>query len=304
MRKLFKSQKGSSLVLFAVSATVLLGFVAMVSDIGMMTLHKSRLSNAVDSAALAGAQELVYDIDNAQSAAVEYLNKNGYSDASVNVEVGEENTAVRVTASYKVKFGIARILGYDSETVSATAKGKILPVVSVNKGIRPFAIQDQILQFGVDYTLKEGAGDGISGNYAAIGLGGSGADLYYTNITEGYNQKLTAGDSIYTETGNISGNTEDGVNQLIDSCPHVPQCTFDHFVPDCPRVIPVIMIDNINVTGHSPVTVMGFASFFLENVAGTGNDSIVTGRFIEGVASGEVSEEQTDYGLYGVRLMQ
>ncbi len=304
MKKLLKSQKGSTLVIFGLSAVVLFGFVALVADIGMMTLHRAKLSNAVDAAALAGAQELIYNAENAPGRAAEYFRENGYADSPIDVAIDEDQTAIRVTASHEVNFGLARVLGFSSENVQATVKGKVLPVIAVNSGTRPFAIQDQELEFGAQYTLKRGGGNGSGGNYGGIALGGNGAKIYLNNIVEGYNERLMVGDYVQTEPGNMSGPTQDGVNQLINQCTHTPRCTFDHFEPDCPRVITVIIVDTLDVNGRSTVQITGFASFFLEGGVGSGNKSEVTGRFIKTVASGEVSDTQNDYGLYGVRLME
>ena len=102
----------------------------------------------------------------------------------------------------------------------------------------------------------------------------------------------------------MSGPTEQGVETLLMNCDHYPPCTPEHFEPDCARVITVVIVDSLDVNGRATVQVTGFASFFLEGVAGSGNLSIVTGKFIRSVTSGEVSETQNDYGLYGVKLME
>ncbi len=304
MNKLLKSQRGATVIIFGLIAVILLGFVALVTDVGMMTFHKSRLSNAVDAAALASAQELIYQLSPPETKAAQYLQKNGYLNSSIEVDLEDDNTAVRVTASYEVEFGLARLLGHNSKKVVATAKGKVLPIIGVNKGIRPFAIEKQVLNFGTQYTLKEGGGDGSGGNYGGIELGGSGARVYYNNIVNGYDSRLMVGDIVQTEPGNMSGPTENGINHLIGQCTHSPRCTFDHFDPGCPRVITVIIVDDLDVNGRSDVKIIGFASFFLEGVEGSGNESEVTGRFIKTVTSGELGETQENYGLYGVRLME
>lgn len=304
MKGILKSQRGSTLVIFGLCAVILIGFVSLVTDIGMMALDKAKLTNAVDAAALAGAQELIYNNYPPEVRASEYLHKNGFPDESVTVALEDDGTAIRVSASYNVKFGLAKVLGFSSKDVYATAKGKVLPVIGVNSGVRPFAIKEQELQFGVQYMLKEGGGNGDTGNYGGIELGGNGANVYYNNIVNGYNSRLMVGDVIDTEPGNMSGPTEAGIEHLIDSCTHNPRCTFDNYETDCPKVITVVIVDNIDINGRSSVTIKGFASFFLEGVNGSGNDSEVTGRFIKTVTSGEVGESQEDYGLYGVKLME
>ncbi|MCX7773622.1 MAG: Tad domain-containing protein [Clostridia bacterium] len=302
MKRFFKSQRGSALVIFGLAAVVLIGFAALVTDVGMMTYHEVRLSNAVDSAALAGAQELIYKVTTPESKAFDYMTKNGYQTSTTTVTREDNGNSIRVTSTYDVKFGLARVLGFQSKTLKATAKGKVLPIIAINNGVRPFAIQDQTLIYGQQYTLKEGGGDGTTGNYGAIELGGAGAQVYYNNIVNGYSGRLAVGDNIETEPGNMSGPTERGVDLLIAQDPHTPKCTYDHYVPNCPRIITIIVVNTLNVNGRATVQIKGFASFFLEGVNGSGNNSEVIGRFIKTISGGDVSDTQTDYGMYGVRL--
>ena len=62
LRKFFKSkQKGQSVIVFAASAPILCAFMGMAMDFGWMYLNQSRLQNAADAAAIAGAKTLVGD---------------------------------------------------------------------------------------------------------------------------------------------------------------------------------------------------------------------------------------------------
>ena len=268
-----------------------------------MVVEKNCVMNAVDASALAGAQELIYSPSNSINKSREYITKNGIDAEDVNIELLDSNTRLRVTASKKVSFFLARVLGFEGSTVSSTASAVVLPVSGVS-GARPFAIEDQELVFGETYELKKGGGSGTSGNYGPVELGGNGARVYFNNIVNGYDGRLFVGDTIQTEPGNMSGPTEEGVETLILNCNHCPSCTSEDFEPNCSRVITVVIVDSLNVSGRSTVEIVGFASFFLEGVAGSGNQSIVTGKFVRAVTSGESSETQTDYGLYGVKLMQ
>ncbi len=54
-KSFIKNEKGSIIVLVAISMTVLLGFSALAVDYGSMTNQRSLLQNAADAAALAGA---------------------------------------------------------------------------------------------------------------------------------------------------------------------------------------------------------------------------------------------------------
>ena len=156
----------------------------------------------------------------------------------------------------------------------------------------------------MQYVLKEGGGGGSNGNYGALSLSGNGASSYVNNIINGYDGHLRVGDYVETEPGNMSGPTVQGVNTLINRCNHTPECTHDNYSSNCPRIITVIMVDTLNVNGRSNVRIAGFARFYLEAVAGHGNQSIVTGRFIKTVMSGELGDIEDDFGLKGVKLIR
>ena len=297
----FRSRRGSSIVVYCISLTVLLAVTSLVADIGMMVVEKNKLANAVDASVLAGAQELIYNPTQVEVRVRDFIAKNGVNPAAVQIVVNDSQTGLRVTAEKQVNFFLAPILGFHSADVSSTA-GAVLLHLSGVSGARPFAIADQALVFAENYVVN--AGSGVNGNLGPLELGGAGAHVYYNNIVNGYSGRLFVGDIIQTEPGNMSGPTEQGVETLLLDCDHYPACTADHFEPNCPRVITVVIIDSLDVSGRADVTVVGFASFFLEGVAGSGNESIVTGKFIRSVTSGEVSEIQSDYGLYGVKLME
>lgn len=300
----FRSQKGSAIIFFTFCMTVVLGMCALVIDFGITVHEKVSISKAVDAAALAGAQELIFDKDNAVAVANSYLEANGVDPLDAEIEIFDSDTKIRVTVNSEVDYYFAKILGFDSGIVNATGVAMCGPVIGVYEGVRPFAIEKQTLEFGVEYILKEGGGGGHNGNYGALALSGNGASTYVNNIIDGYDGRLRVGDYVETEPGNMSGPTQQGVNTLISRCNHTPECTFSDYHSKCPRIITVIMVDNLQVNGRSNVRIEGFARFFLEEVTGHGNESIVTGRFLNTVMSGELGDIQDDFGLKGVKLIQ
>jgi hypothetical protein len=301
----FKSEKGASTVFFALAIVVVLGCASLGIDLGLLVNERARLSNAVDSAALAGAQELVYNRGNAESVVNSYLAKNDAAPSSVKVVISEDGKNISVTAKKNVNYLLAPILGIDNDEISVNAVAKWGPLKAVTSGIRPLAIENQPLEFGNVYVLKEAAGDGTSGNYGALALGGSGSINFETKIINGYKGKLEKNQSVNTETGNMSGATRDGIAALLASCPHFPKCTFDSFQPDCPKIITVVMIDSLSdLSGKSQVQITGFASFFLESVEFMGGHTEILGRFVKTVDRGEMSEDQPDTGVYGVKLIK
>ena len=70
MRKL--DNKGNVAIILCLVFTVLLGFTAYVVDIGLIYIEKAKLSNAIDSAALAATLELPMDATKARNVAIVY----------------------------------------------------------------------------------------------------------------------------------------------------------------------------------------------------------------------------------------
>lgn len=300
----FKSQKGTSMVIFAIALALIMGCASVSVDIGMVINEKAKVSCAADAAALAGAQELPADRENAVAVSKEYLQKNGMDPSTAEIKVSDDGNSIAVKAKKTVDYHFARVLGFDKGDVSAGATAKTAPISGISEGVRPFAIENQALVFDVQYILKEGGGSGTTGNYGGLALGGSGASTYLSNIINGYDGSLSVGQYVSTEPGNMSGPTGTGINTLIRECNHSPKCTYENYQPDCPRIVTVVVVDSLDVKGRKDVKIVGFASFFLEGVDGSGKNSTVRGRFIRMTGSGESSDTQTDFGLRGIRLVK
>ena len=120
MRIFFNSRKGTAAVMTAIMMTVLLGFCALVVDIGGVSLERSKLQNAVDSAALAAAQDLP-NASAAAATAADYLVNNGFGEAVVNISFSGSNRQITVDASQPVNYAFAGVLGAGSTNVKASA---------------------------------------------------------------------------------------------------------------------------------------------------------------------------------------
>jgi len=81
MRGHFHFQKGAILALTALLLPVLFGFLGLGYDVGMSYLHKARLQNAADAAALAGLKELL------PSASVRLLSPREISESNGHLQV-------------------------------------------------------------------------------------------------------------------------------------------------------------------------------------------------------------------------
>jgi len=300
---MFRSKKGSSAVFFAIILGAIAGCAALAIDIGAVIAEKSRLSSAIDAAALAGAQELVTDASNTENIVNSYILKNSGALKQVNISIDTTAKTIEVKGTKTVEYYFAKILGSDMQDISAQAEAKVENIKSLS-GVRPLAIVNQTFEYGKLYTLKEGAGDGTSGNYAAMALGGTGASLYRDNLLYGYGGTISVGDTIETETGNIAGTTETCINHLINDCTHTPQCTYTYYNKTCPRIIFVPIVNTLDINGRKHVKVLGFGTFFLEGVTRHSGQADVIGRFITYHANGETSSDINDYGTYGIRLVK
>ena len=299
MIKLISNQRGSVAVMTVAALAILLGFAALVIDIGFLYVNRAELVNMVDAAALAGVQDLPDDMAQAETSSLAYAVQNGRLTDMVNVTV-PSNKIVTVTAMRPVELIFARIFGVSTANVRAEAAAALRPSSSV-LGVVPFGVVKQDFIYGQTYDLKVGAGDGYTGNYDALALGGTGSRTYTDNIKYGYDAKLSIGQVVSTETGNMSGGTSEGVNYRINADSGTTYSTVD---PGSPRVIVVPLIETItNDTGRHDVKIVGFAGFFLEGVSGSGTLNNVTGKFMRLVIAGDTSGAASDYGVYSAALV-
>lgn len=143
MKKLLKFGKkedGQVIVLFALMLVVLLGFTALAIDTGTVYLTKSKLQNAADAAALAGALDLPNSAT-AENTAKDYAVLNGADRATTQATTPYEGDSdkIEVICTKNVKYTFARVLGFTDKDVSARAVavgskwgGDALPFINLN----------------------------------------------------------------------------------------------------------------------------------------------------------------------------
>ncbi len=306
----FSSEKGAVTILIACMMTVLIGFCALVTDVGLVFFNRAKMINAMDSAVLAGVQELP-DQESALNIAEAYAQNNGLLTTEYSFQVSEENKTISGNANREVSLLFAKALGYASRSLTVAAKAKIAPVSAV-RGAVPFGVLENDFSIGQEVVLKEGTSNNLyPGWFGALRLGGSGADIYRDNIMYGYPEEIViddvAGIEVDLESGNMSGPTMEGINNRIDQCNHVPPCTINSYVEGCSRIliVPIINIEATNPAGRpSDVRIIGFAAFFVEEYIGSGVNNEVRGRFINYVIPGKTHEGIGDFGLYTAELCE
>jgi Flp pilus assembly protein TadG len=110
-------ESGQALVLFVLCLPVLIGFAALVIDVGNLYAQKRFVQNAADAAVLAAAQDLP-DSGAAQAQAQSYVTRNGGGTAVVSFPQ-DGKIRVRVTRSVSTYF--AKLFGLSSVNVAAQA---------------------------------------------------------------------------------------------------------------------------------------------------------------------------------------
>lgn len=139
-----ENEKGAVAIIIAISLTVLLGFTALVVDVGYLYEVRRQLQAAADAGALAGCQEMVTEeskpdvVALSEAMALEYtIDRNLAEEATATVDLADKS--VTVVASRTVDLFFARIFGIFDKKVSAVAKAEVAYLVGV-KDLDPMGV--------------------------------------------------------------------------------------------------------------------------------------------------------------------
>jgi hypothetical protein len=127
-----RRESGQMLILFVLMLGVLMGFVAMSIDVGLILHERRSQQNAADAAALAAVAELPESPSLAVAAAKKWAQSNGYGPSSgatvtVNTPYQGNPGAVEVIVEKNTPFIFALALGLDNIDVSARAVAEVEP---------------------------------------------------------------------------------------------------------------------------------------------------------------------------------
>lgn len=180
---------------------------------------------------------------------------------------------------------------------------------------------------GTEIQLKFGdASETVTpGHYQAVdypavnsGTPQSGASDYRTNIagcTGSNNTRVSVGDQLQIEPGNMVGPTQQGLSDLIAQDPNATWNSATNSIENSssadsmnsPRVVLIPFYDPRypQTSGRNMVTIYQLGAVFVENSSGSGD---VTGRFIKTMAVDPVRQTGCDpnetYALYGAGLVR
>lgn len=294
-------ETGSTIILAALAMLVLLVMTGLAIDGGMVYMTKSELQKTANASVLSGAQELT-----AYEAKVEEVTRevvaahqDGSSIQSLSIEM-EKRVAVDLVKTVDLAF--SKLLGMETVKVHAHSAAE-LRTMGRAVGAAPLGIDDSIaLEYNREYQLKVDSGDVQFGNFGILALGGTGARTYEENLRKGYQNELSVGDIIPTQTGNIAGKTREVIREKVNGCPEFPR---DLNKRDCSRIILVPVYTPYNHDGNQmkEVKITGFAYFYITDPMDS-KDTSIKGLFIERAGTGYEENAGVNKGAYSIRITE
>jgi hypothetical protein len=302
---LLKEQSGVAMLLVAFCMFMIIGFTALVVDVGGLYLEKSLLQKALDAAVLGGAQELKISKDDASNEAIKLAEKNGFIVSENEVTTGTDFIDIQKTVTKDLTF--ARILGFSQTDISASARAETVQTLLKGDGVIPVAFERKVLEsagFGEQYLMHSKPGKNIRGNFGFLAIDGRGANILGDGITNGSKTPVEVGNSVETEPGLNWGKVREGFQDRITKDKGKLNCSsYQTADKTCKRIVTVPIIESWDdAHGRSGVKIIGFAAFWVEKVEPNGNDKAVIGRFIEFVSGGTFGPGE-HFGIYGIKLV-
>lgn len=340
---MLREEKGAVAVIIAILVVVLVGFAALVVDVGAIYEERRQNQTVADAAALAGAQELPDNPSVAVSEAIEYarLNHRAITESAVQItKTYVENDTITVNVKSTVNYSFAQVLGFSSGDVPAAATAMVgSPTTFGGAKLMPWARMDEPFVFGQEYVLFRSS-DPSTGNFQAIQLPNIDPDTGnvepspgmqdYADLVAGWNnqgQQIIPADVslhqlIETKTGNFGVNTQKALDTRLQGDTH----TFNEVVDsegritdyDCPRIIVIVSVVNPMgtqgvheddtltwPTGTSaPVEVEKFNYFFIKDFVSHPNE----GDYVTGIFIRLLTAEEARCGAYdpssGIKIVK
>jgi len=320
MRSYFKNRRGGVIALVAVALPVLLGFSALVTDVGALYLNRTQLSNAADAAVLAAAQELPKNPDDAREAAASFASQNGKATDSVTTVISADNRTIAVTISRNVSLFFAPILGVQNTTASVTAAAQVNIAASV-PWIVPFVLpKTQAFDYTHQFTQRmynplKPHGE-YEFDYMNVGIKNANFQDYIDYLKNGYQETFKLGDNMQYLGASSGGKAS--VEAFYDRTRRDANTDYTKAKLGDPRVMLIPLVEGMlsrNTSTGTPMKIVGFVGFFLEEVhKGTlqrdGNYGVTfyaKGRFLEdlNVGSGDsTSNPVYDFGVRTIKLIK
>ena len=313
--KRISNDRGQAAVITVMFMATLLGAVAMVLDVGSWFREQRDTQADADAAALASAQALPEDVGQANSLAVQYLNKNiAGADREISFSTANvPNDTVTVRVSRDAPGIFSKLFGINSVNVHATAKArsgglqaaKWVAPIAVNilhpdlncdtANGKPVPCFGKSTQLDLDNLHKPGSGT-AAGAFSLINLeadnsGNIGASTVGDWIVTGYDHYMALGN--YNVAPSALWN---------DS--HVKGAMEERLSGDPVLLFPIY--DRITGSGSgAEYHVVGWVAFHVSAYDANGSDGKVNGSFEKVIWEGIQSQSgnNLNYGTNTIELV-
>jgi|GEM_PF-5734355 len=220
LSRLYQEDRAVALIVFTIMLAALLGIAALVTDVGLAYVNRRAMQNAVDAAAMAGANYLPNSPDQALAYARSYANQNGISNSEIDAVTNSQyklqykttyspNDTLVVSAERSAPFVFREVVGGGDAPIFVTSTVLVTAQVP-STGLAPLAVSmSQVTTDStsltptpcattyVECTLKDSTNGSIGGNFQEINFSslpnspscssGSGGSTYLCYLETGYN---------------------------------------------------------------------------------------------------------------------
>ena len=327
------------MVIFCIALVIMLACCALSIDVGVMAATKSDLQIAADAAALAGAQALPDDPDEARNIAEAYARTNGDPQDAVRITFGADNRSITVEIDRTEQHRFARVLGSSGTGLYAKATAGIGIAASV-PWIVPFVIpKPAVFDYDHVYVMRMyGAGPYASSysyptdykgkyptypktnpypwhfDYMNVKIkAGSNPSVEYQDylsyLRNGYRETFTVGQNMLYYAPSSGG--KESVNTFASRVTADPNADYTKAKVGDARVMLIPVVKSLlprNTKENTKVEIIGFVGFFLQKVYKNsyGESFWFEGRFLKdlNIGTGEVTyDANADFGLRVIGLI-
>jgi len=317
----FRRQRGVLIVWLALFLLVLIGFVSVGVDLAKLAVTQSQLQAAADAAALAGGtavdsltgtilqpQAILRAQDTGSRNKAFEMVPTPVVIAAGDITFPSDSTikviAKRVDDTGMVTHFVGAFLGsaFHKLNMQASAVAEVRRAGAACCGLIPVGAIPPIaggFQTGCayQYDLRLAPGAGISGDYyfidfppcdqgACAGFPQTGANTLRCLIRNGYCCCISVGQVLQAEPGSMSGPFVQSINTLFDNDADQREgICFEQYTGTGDRVV-TVPLTTLPTGGRAPVTITGFAKFFIKYRPKGGVNAQLQGEFIQGVIRG------------------
>jgi len=295
---LWNKNRGNTSIVILCTIIIIILLSAVITDIGYSAVMRYQLANGARMTALKGAELLAVDKTKAEESIRAFAVSKVRDLNRLEIKVSGSGKELTVSMGRSFDYIFLKHIGFKRKQICSRMTAK-LSSISSYKGIRPFAVESRYLVMGKRCELTNKVeNESKTIPFTAIKLGD---DTYSTDIIYGYGKKVSIGDYYYTMEGD-NDTEKESLLHTLESCTHKPGCTYLEYNKSCPRlmVVPVVQSRDEEI---KRVCVIGFSTFFMESMESSNDSLRIKGRFIRQIVDSDTSDDISDFGLMGIRLV-